>query len=207
MPLPPLNVALSAAVLGLSFGLATGAPQAVSAADQAPLATTQSSETLPEKKRTQADLYITADRSGEILAARDDVLLLDVRTPEETMLVGYPAPSDANIPFKLIDPAHAFNAEKGSYEMMPNPGFVPAVTAMLEATDPAAVIIMCRSGGRSAAAVDKLLAAGVDVPLYSMVDGFEGDKNEDGRRAVNGWKNAGLDWTYKISADLLRGVE
>ena len=31
-----------------------------------------------------------------------------------------------------------------------------------------------------------------------MVDGFEGDKNDAGRREVNGWKEAGEDWTYKV---------
>jgi len=36
---------------------------------------------------------------------------------------------------------------------------------------------------------------------YTVVDGFEGDRNKDpsspnyGRRNVNGWKNAGLPWT------------
>ncbi|KKK55851.1 hypothetical protein LCGC14_3070400, partial [marine sediment metagenome] len=36
---------------------------------------------------------------------------------------------------------------------------------------------------------------------YTVVDGFEGNRNTDrsspdfGKRTVNGWKNAGLPWT------------
>ena len=58
---------------------------------------------------------------------------------------------------------------------------------------------------RSAAAIAKLLEAGVKVDLYNVVDGFEGDKGESGARDVNGWRNAGLPWTYKIRAGLRPG--
>ena len=40
--------------------------------------------------------------------------------------------------------------------------------------------------------------AGVEPPAYTVVDGFEGDKSAEGKRTVNGWKNAGGEWTYKI---------
>ena len=37
-----------------------------------------------------------------------------------------------------------------------------------------------------------------------MSDGFEGDKAKEGdmagQRVVNGWRNAGLGWSYKISS-------
>lgn len=191
----------------LAVGLALAAPMPGLAADTQPIETAVSAADLSDKKQTKAGLYITAAEAGEVLAARDDVLLLDVRSPEETMLIGYPTAADANVPFKLIDPAHDLNAKKGSYEMMGNPDFVPAVKAMLDEADAAAVVVMCRSGSRSAAAVNKLTEAGVDVPLYSMIDGFEGDKNDAGRRVVNGWKNADLDWTYKVTEGFLKGVE
>ncbi|MCR9145784.1 MAG: rhodanese-like domain-containing protein [Rhodobacteraceae bacterium] len=191
----------------LALGLALAAPLPGLAADTLALETAVSAAELSDKKQTKAGLYITASEAGDVLAARDDVLLLDVRSPEETMLIGYPTAADANVPFKLINPAHELNAKKGSYKMMDNPGFVPAVKAMLEEADPAAVVVMCRSGSRSAAAVNTLTKAGVDIPLYSMIDGFEGDKNDAGRRVVNGWKNADLDWTYKVTEGLLQGVE
>jgi rhodanese-related sulfurtransferase len=188
----------------LALALATALPVAGIADNHgAMFETSVAADTLPEKKLTKAGLYITAAESADLLAARDDVILLDVRSPEETMFVGYPVVADANIPFKMVDPAHGFNAKKNSYKMADNPGFAEAAKTYLQTTDAAAVIVMCRSGGRSAQAVDALIGAGITVPLYSMVDGFEGDKNDAGRREVNGWKNAGAEWTYKLRADYL----
>ena len=63
------------------------------------------------------------------------------------------------------------------------------------------VILICRSGDRSARAADLLANAGY-TQVYSITDGFEGDAAKDGpqagQRIVNGWKNAGLPWTYKL---------
>ncbi|MDJ0876775.1 MAG: hypothetical protein QNJ02_15990, partial [Desulfobacterales bacterium] len=68
-------------------------------------------------------------------------------------------------------------------------------------------LVMCRSGGRSAAAVNTLAKAGYKQ-VYNIVDGFEGDalkipgSYNNGRRIVSGWKNAGLPWTYKLDPQL-----
>jgi rhodanese-related sulfurtransferase len=49
-------------------------------------------------------------------------------------------------------------------------------------------------------AVEMLAQAGFRN-AYTVVDGFEGDRNTNpsspnyGKRTVNGWKNAGLPWT------------
>ena len=59
------------------------------------------------------------------------------------------------------------------------------------------VILVCRSGERSARAADVLAKAGF-TQVYNVVEGFEGDYGKTGRRDVNGWKNAGLPWTYKL---------
>jgi hypothetical protein len=43
--------------------------------------------------------------------------------------------------------------------------------------------------------------------VYSIIDGFEGDTITDsdsvfaGKRMKNGWKNAGLPWTYKVDPE------
>ena len=50
---------------------------------------------------------------------------------------------------------------------------------------------------RSARAADVLAKAGF-TQVYNVVEGFEGDYGKTGRRDVNGWKNAGLPWTYKL---------
>jgi rhodanese-related sulfurtransferase len=67
------------------------------------------------------------------------------------------------------------------------------------------LMVMCRSGGRSAIAVNQLAAAGFRN-VYNITDGMEGDEVKDpgsvyyGQRLVNGWKNAGLPWTYDVDS-------
>ena len=66
------------------------------------------------------------------------------------------------------------------------------------------ILVTCRSGTRSAKAADLLADLG-DRQVFTIVDGFEGEKVKDGankgHRMVNGWKNAGLDWSYEIRPD------
>ena len=68
------------------------------------------------------------------------------------------------------------------------------------------VILMCRSGDRSSKATNLLAELGY-TKVYTVIDGFEGDVAKDGpqagQRVVNGWKNAGLPWTYKLDKDKL----
>ena len=68
------------------------------------------------------------------------------------------------------------------------------------------VILMCRSGSRSAKAANMLDEAGY-TKVYNLVDGYEGDKAKEGptrgQRTVNGWKNAGLPWTYLLDKDYM----
>jgi rhodanese-related sulfurtransferase len=67
---------------------------------------------------------------------------------------------------------------------------------------------MCRSGDRSAMAVNALAKAGF-VNVYNIMDGMEGDKVDDpgsayyGKRMRNGWKNSGSPWTYDVNTELL----
>jgi rhodanese-related sulfurtransferase len=199
----PRLLTLPALALGLC--LALGAPALPGWADSATAAlkTAVVASDLPEKKLNTTGLYVTAAEAIAALAAREDFLLVDVRSPEEAMFVGYATPTDALVPFKLVNPAHPYNAKKQIFGMMDNPDFVPQMQAFLADKHPAAVLVMCRSGSRSAAAVDALVTVGVTAPLYTVVDGFEGDTADTGARSVNGWKNAGGNWTYKIRADLM----
>lgn len=67
---------------------------------------------------------------------------------------------------------------------------------------------MCRSGGRSAMAVNKLAEAGF-VNVYNITDGFEGEIVKDpesvfvGQHMVNGWKNSGSPFTYAVDPKLM----
>ena len=49
----------------------------------------------------------------------------------------------------------------------------------------------------SASAANALANVGY-TNVWSLVEGFEGDKDSAGMRAVNGWRNAGLPWSYKL---------
>ena len=162
-------------------------------------------ETLSKSKQTAPGLYITAADAGRVLADNPNVALIDVRTPSEVNLIGYATAAAANIPSKFVDPALAFDAKKGNYKMIDNPDFVEEMRAWLASEAVDTLLVMCRSGSRSADAIAKLVEAGFDVTLYNVVDGFEGDTSDAGARVVNGWRNAGLPWTYKVREGLRPG--
>jgi rhodanese-related sulfurtransferase len=85
-----------------------------------------------------------------------------------------------------------------------NQGFVEAVQERFEPDD--TILVSCRSGGRAAMAINMLAAAGF-TDAYNILDGMEGGRVSDpesvfdGMRMKNGWKNAGLPWTYEIDPD------
>jgi rhodanese-related sulfurtransferase len=162
-------------------------------------------DSVPEKKATTLKLYmhpkdVMARVSGPEAAK---TLFIDVRTPQEAMFVGMASPVDANIPYMVMPELPEWDAKKSAYKLVPNSGFLTAVTAKLEAkglTKNDMVILMCRSGDRSATAVNLLAKAGF-TQVYSVFEGFEGDMSKDGRRIVNGWKNDGLPWSYDLNKD------
>ena len=122
--------------------------------------------------------------------APDTVKVIDVRTPEEYAFVGH-AEMAWNIPVAFV--TYQWKDGKTEYGAKPNPDFVAGVKKLTQPTD--TLLLMCRSGGRSAMAVNQLAAAGFKH-AYNITDGFEGDKVEDpesvffGKRMRNGWKNS-----------------
>ena len=154
---------------------------------------------LPEGKQTTLGLYVTSAEAYEKwLAAPDAVKVFDVRTLEEYIFIGH-APMAWNIP--LMSQTQEWDTEKGHFAMQPNPDFISQFKEVTSPTD--TIMVMCRSGGRSAHAVNLLAEAGY-TNVYNITDGMEGDKVEDagsvykGQRLRNGWKNSGVPWTYKI---------
>ena len=73
-----------------------------------------------------------------------------------------------------------------------NPDFMDQLRAQ---TDPGApVMFLCRSGARSHAAASIAADAGYDQ-AFNVLEGFEGDKDQNGHRnTVGGWRVAGLPW-------------
>jgi rhodanese-related sulfurtransferase len=97
-----------------------------------------------------------------------------------------------------------WDSTKATYKLELNPDFLPEVRHRLteKGLGPdSPIVLICRSGDRSAAAANLLAEAGFKN-VYSVVDGYEGDVATEGpkagQRVVNGWKNAGLPWSYKL---------
>lgn len=168
------------------------------------LITSFADTSLPKKKQTDLGLYVTAKEAfTKWHTDPDKVKMLDVRTPGEYIFVGH-APMATNIPVKFL------KTEVDSKKMKPvmhlNENFVDEVKKKFKKTD--TIMIMCRSGARSAAAVNMLAKAGFKN-VYNIIDGYEGDKlnvpgsYNNGKRLVNGWKNSGAPWTYKLDPKLM----
>jgi len=158
--------------------------------------------TLPEAKQTKLGLYLSAPEAFKLKSeGGGKVLLIDIRTKGEFMFLGTPTVTDQNIPYMEIDDPASWDKKNNRYTMSPNSDFVGAVTALAARQNVAktdAIILICRSGDRSSRGANLLQEAGY-TKVYSVVDGFEGDMGKDGRRDVNGWKNADLPWSYKIT--------
>lgn len=157
---------------------------------------------LPEAKRTRAGLYLQARDVPAFLAAHGGrVLFLDVRTRAEAMYVGMAGPVDALVPYvEHQELMTDWDETRRIYRLEPMQDFVPEVARRLQARglgkdDP--VVLMCRSGDRSSRGANRLAEDGY-TRVHTVVDGFEGDLSPEGRRSVNGWKNAGLPWSYRL---------
>jgi rhodanese-related sulfurtransferase len=95
------------------------------------------------------------------------------------------------------------NTETGAQK---NDPFVADVKKRFKPDD--RIIVFCRSGLRAAMAASALAKEGYNN-VYSLLDGFEGDAIKDkdryykGKRLKDGWKNAGVPWTYELKKELV----
>ena len=165
---------------------------------------TEPSAGIPKAKQTVLGLYVTAREAYEQgRVAPDKVKIIDVRTPEEFMWVGH-APVAWKIPFVAVK--YQWDADKKQFPVYPLPDFLARVRQV--ATPDDTLMVMCRSGGRAAMAINLLAQAGFGK-VYNIIDGMEGDAVQDpdsifnGRRLKNGWKNSGCPWTYELTGDRL----
>jgi sulfur dioxygenase len=107
-----------------------------------------------------------------------DAVLVDVRTDAEREWVGF-VPGAANVAWKQW-PGMAVNA---------------AFAEQLKAAVPPGkkALMLCRSGVRSVAAARRATELGIEA--YSVLEGFEGDPDENGQRGKRGgWRLRGLPW-------------
>ena len=117
-----------------------------------------------------------------MLLERPNAVLVDCRSTAEWSFVGVP------------DVAATRFVEWSSWPRgEQNADFVATATEGLDASQP--ILVICRSGGRSAAAASALTAAGFSE-VYNITDGFEGHVDHQGHRQ-GGWKGLGLPWVQQ----------
>lgn len=164
---------------------------------------------VPLSKRSSSGLYMDSSHAHRLkhdFPAR--VVLIDVRTGLEAGLTGQAAGVDMHVPFQHMAMPLRWDDDLGGWAMTENASFAKEVDERLlrlgvDRDTP--LLLLCRAGDRSARAADELAALGYTQTI-SVVDGFEGDIGPDGRRLVNGWKNAGLPWTARPSASVVYGA-
>lgn len=152
---------------------------------------------LPANHVVESGLYVTARQAFQALTTLPDIIMIDVRTHEETLFNGVATPMQRHIPYVVPDLDHSYDATAQRYRLEPNPDFVKAVDnllAELKLDRKATIFVYCSVGERSARAANLLTRSGF-ANIYSMVDGFEGDP---AAKTGPGWKASGLPWSYQL---------
>ncbi|MES2673729.1 MAG: rhodanese-like domain-containing protein [Pseudomonadota bacterium] len=105
--------------------------------------------------------------------------LVDVRAAEERKFVGQ-VPNTFHVAWQT-GPA-----------LIKNPRFVRELESKL--SKESIILLLCRSGKRSAAAAEAATQAGFKH-VFNVLEGFEGDLDERQQRGANGgWRQRGLPW-------------
>ncbi len=115
------------------------------------------------------------------LIASNAAVLVDVRTNEERKFVGHV-------------PVGEHVAWATGTSLTRNPRFVKEVDIKVKSDKAQLILLLCRSGKRSAAAAEALTNAGF-TQVYNVLEGFEGELDEHGQRGhTGGWRFDGLPW-------------
>jgi rhodanese-related sulfurtransferase len=150
---------------------------------------------LPKSNETLADVLETAKQtavaeglkySGRVtpdeawkLFVNGQAHIVDVRAAEERKFVGH-VPNTFHVAWQT-GPA-----------LIKNPRFLRDLESKL--SKDAVILLLCRSGKRSAAAAEAATAAGFKN-VFNVREGFEGDLDENQQRgASGGWRQRGLPW-------------
>lgn len=114
------------------------------------------------------------------LVSQGQAILVDVRTTEERKFVGY-----------VPDSVHV--AWMTGTAMNRNPRFVGEFSTKVRDKH-ALVLLLCRSGKRSAAAAEALTKAGYRN-IFNVLEGFEGEIDPKQQRGkLGGWRIHDLPW-------------
>jgi rhodanese-related sulfurtransferase len=122
------------------------------------------------------------------LQQQKNATLIDVRSTMEYEYVGHPL-SALHVPLKEppdwdIEPEFVDKVRRALHDRLPENTDLKQIP----------LLMLCRSGARSKLAGEMLIEHGF-TSVSNVLEGFEGDKNEDGHRnAINGWRFHGLPW-------------
>ena len=109
-----------------------------------------------------------------------EALLVDVRAPEELKFVGQ-VPGSLNVAWAT------------GTALTRNPRFARELEAKVPDKG-ARLLLLCRSGKRSALAAEAAAKAGFGQ-VFNVLEGFEGDHDDAKQRGhFNGWRFHGLPW-------------
>jgi rhodanese-related sulfurtransferase len=165
---------------------------------------------IPEKLKTVYGLYLTPHEAFNLKTRLgEEILLVDVRSRPELKFIGASELIDANIPSRFINTDFTWSDKVKTYRTKKNKHFVADFEKLLSKKNKGKdtpIILICQSGSRVPMAAEQLFQAGFKT-VYSQYQGFEGIKAKTGinkgQRRVNGWKNAGLPWSYKLNKDAM----
>jgi len=134
-----------------------------------------------------APIIIDAEAAWQMIQADTNMLLVDVRSDMEYLMIGHPVGA-LNVAW-IDHPSWTIN-----------PQFVADVRKLLlgrvskQVQNDVSLILICRSGNRSVEAAKVLLAEGIEQ-VHVVKDGFEGPLDDQRHRnTVSGWRYAGLPW-------------
>lgn len=123
---------------------------------------------------------LTPKEAFEVMRENPEAKLVDVRTRAELDWVG-------RVPGAVEVELLTWPGSR------PNADFVQQLEQHVDKDAP--VMFLCRSGGRSHNAAMMAMQAGYSE-AYNVLEGFEGDKDNEGHRnTTGGWRAAGLPWT------------
>ena len=113
------------------------------------------------------------------LFSQDEAQLVDVRTAEERKFVGH-VPGTVHVPWAT------------GTALTRNPRFARELEAKVKKDD--VVLLLCRSGKRSALAAEVAAKAGF-TQVFNVLEGFEGEIDDQQHRGgADGWRFRNLPW-------------
>ena len=108
----------------------------------------------------------------------DEAVLVDVRSDAERAWVGF-VPEAKPLAWKQWPAVDV------------NPDFDAGIQRI--GAEGKKIVLLCRSGVRSVAAAQRATQLGLEA--YNILEGFEGDANQEGHRGTQGgWRMRGLPW-------------